>query len=157
MARKRSISWSDIADSKVGKANSHKVTELWPVKGQPKKSKYGNVKTVVDGVKFDSLGESRRYSFLKRMERTGRIKDLRLQVPYELTPKIPKTATEKAVQAMIYKADFVYINVSTGLKVIEDFKGRRTSDYLLKRKLMRVNKNIEIYETNTETLKANEL
>jgi len=159
LAKSARFKWEDLANSKAGKTNSFSADNLALLSNAKtaKKSKYGNIKTIVDGIKFDSIGEGKRYSFLKLMLRAGKIKDLRLQVPYELTPKIAKTKTAKAVRAMIYKADFVYVNVSTGLEVVEDFKGRRTSDYLLKRKWMQVNKNIEIYETNTKTLKDGRL
>jgi hypothetical protein len=41
--------------------------------------------------------------------------------------------TEKAVR---YVADFVYIDNDTGRMVVEDTKGFRTPDYIIKRKLM---------------------
>ena len=65
LAKKRGISWTDIASTSVGKINAHKVSELWTTKPGTKKSKYGNVKTIVDGIKFHSKGESERYIFLK--------------------------------------------------------------------------------------------
>ena len=60
---------------------------------------------MVDGIRFDSQGEVNRYLHLKRFERQGQIKNLRLQVQFELTPtilglsivmkSITKTATKK--------------------------------------------------------------
>ena len=79
MARKTAISWADIGNSKVGQANAAKIARLWPAKGA-KKSKFNNIETVVDGIRFDSQGEANRYCHLKRWQVQGRIKDLRLQV-----------------------------------------------------------------------------
>lgn len=39
-------------------------------------SKMGNIQTVVDGIKFDSRREARRYAELKLLLRAGIIKDL---------------------------------------------------------------------------------
>lgn len=154
MAKKRSIQWSDIANTSVGRMNAGKVADLWPTKATKaaSTSKYGNIKVVIDGIKFDSKGEGERYVFLKYMQSIGRIKDLRLQVPYELTPK-GRDAAGKAIRAMNYKADFVYIDNKTGLEVVEDFKGKRTQDYINKSKNMKDKHGIDIYETNRTHLK----
>lgn len=154
MAKKRSIQWQDIANSSVGRLNAHKVADLWPTTAanDAKKSKYGNIKVVIDGTKFDSKGEGERYVFLKYMQSIGRIKDLRLQVTYELTPK-GRNKDGTARRAMNYKADFVYFNNATGQEVVEDFKGKRTQNYINKSKIMTEKYGIEIYETNRTHLK----
>jgi hypothetical protein len=64
------------------------------------KSKYGNVKTEVDGVLFDSKAEAERYGELKLMERNGEITDLQLQVRYPIEYNGALICT--------YVADFVY-------------------------------------------------
>ena len=154
MAKKRSVRWSDIANTSVGRMNAGKVADLWPTKAASpaKKSKYGNVISIVDGIKFHSKGEGLRYEFLKHAQRLGRIKDLRLQVPYVLTPKGRKE-DGTAVRAVTYKADFVYFNNEAGREVVEDFKGKRTQDYINKSKAMLDVHGIEIYETNRTHLK----
>ena len=154
MAKTRGIQWAEIANTNVGRMNAHKVADVWPTKATnaAKKSKYGNIKVVIDGNKFDSKGEGLRYEFLKYAQSLGRIKDLRLQVPYELTPKGRKK-DGTAVRAVVYKADFVYINNETGEEVVEDFKGKRTQDYINKSKAMLDVHGIEIYETNRNHLK----
>lgn len=101
-----------------------------------KPRKYGN-KRSADGC--SSLRESRRLADLKILERIGEIKDLRWQVPFELTPKIGKE------KASFYIADFVYFR--DGKEVIEDCKGARTQLYILKRKMMRYRYGIKILET----------
>lgn len=54
---------------------------------EEKKSKYNAQKTIVDNIEFDSEKESKRYKELKYLEKAGMIKDLQLQVPFELQPK----------------------------------------------------------------------
>lgn len=100
---------------------------------QKKKPKYHNVKTVVDGITFDSKREATRYQYLKMLERKNEISDLRLQVPFVLVPsqRIDGRVIE---QPMKYVADFVYRQ--QGQTVVEDSKGARTKDYINKRKLM---------------------
>lgn len=80
-------------------------------------NKYNAKKAEIDGITFDSKKEARRYAELKLLLRGGEIRDLRLQVEYEL---IPKQAGERACN---YIADFVYQDVRTGETVVEDVKG----------------------------------
>lgn len=98
-----------------------------------KASKYGNKKVEVNGIAFDSKKEARRYLDLKAMEIAGQIRDLRLQVPYLLIPsqRIDGKVVEREVK---YVADFVY--EQNGKTIVEDSKGHRTKDYIIKRKLM---------------------
>lgn len=108
------------------------------------RSKYSNVKTEIDGIKFASRHEAMRYVELKYLERTNHIRDLQLQVPFELLPKQMKDGkcVERAVK---YVADFVYYDHDGNL-VVEDAKGMRTELYRLKKKMMRYFKGIEIKE-----------
>lgn len=99
------------------------------------KRKYGNSKVVLNGIKFDSLREAERYSQLKLLERAGQITDLELQPRFELIPK-QRRDDGKPERACEYVADFRYTDVRTGQTVIEDAKGMRTRDYIVKRKLM---------------------
>jgi len=103
----------------------------------PRRTKYSNKKTEVDGILFDSKGESERYTMLKGHLAAGIISNLRLQVPYEL--KVNNVLICK------YIADFVYIK--DGKVVTEDFKGILTSIFQMKRKLMRAVHGIEIFIT----------
>lgn len=110
------------------------------------KSKYGANKTEIDGIVFDSRKEARRYTDLKLLERAGMIKDLQLQVKYELIPiqREPDTIGKRGgvikgkviERPVYYMADFVYMITGTGEKVVEDTKGFRTKEYIIKRKLM---------------------
>ena len=109
--------------------------------------KYKNKKVTLDGIVFDSKKEARRYGELSMLQRAGEISDLELQKEFELIPaqyetiprygkkgqrlKDGKRCIEKPVK---YKADFVY--KENGVEVVEDTKGVKTKDYIIKRKLM---------------------
>lgn len=115
------------------------------------RSKYGNRKVNRDGMVFDSLHEARRWNELKMLEKAGEIKDLQRQVKFELLPKqYSKTEFTKAKKPRMierevsYIADFVYYE--SDRMVVEDAKGYRTDDYIIKRKLMLYIHGIEIKE-----------
>lgn len=101
--------------------------------------KYHNRKVRVDGIKFDSVREAKRWQELKLMERAGEIRDLQRQVEYELLPTQKlrdwKTGKKKTERAIKYIADFVYRDAAGDL-VVEDTKGMKTRDYIMKRKMM---------------------
>lgn len=99
-------------------------------------TKYNNKKITVDGQKFDSKKEANRYRELRLLEKAGAIKDLRMQVKFTLIPAQRDEATGKVVERECsYKADFVYYE-EAGETVVEDVKGYRTKEYIIKRKLM---------------------
>lgn len=115
------------------------------------KSKYGANKTVIqnsDGstIQFDSKKEARRFIELRFLEQSGAIKNLERQVKFVLIPAQREADTIGARGAIrkgkiierecAYVADFVYIDTETGKTVVEDTKGFKTKDYIIKRKLM---------------------
>ena len=108
-------------------------------------SKYGNTKTVVDGITFDSKAEAARWVELKQLEKAGVITQLRRQVRYELLPK-GKDSTGQTVRSVAYVADFEYLDGMAGGLVVEDVKGMRTEVYRLKKKLLFHVHGIEIRE-----------
>ena len=94
-------------------------------------NKYKNIKTTTsDGIVHDSRKEAQRWCELKLLERAGKIKDLQRQVKYELIPK------QDGERACYYVADFVYRDAETGKTIVEDTKGKKTKEYIIKRKLM---------------------
>lgn len=101
-----------------------------------KRSKFHNVRIEVDGLKFDSKKEYKRYTELKLLERAGVISDLRLQVPFELVPAQPGGL--RSERPLTYVADFVYYDREKGFQVVEDTKGVKTDLYIVKRKLMKL-------------------
>lgn len=108
-----------------------------------RQTKYGNRTVNLNGERFDSHKEARRYGELVLLQRSGQITGLERQVRFELIPAQyrDKKCVERAVH---YVADFVYYEA--GEKVVEDAKGYRTKDYILKRKLMLMVHNIRIKE-----------
>lgn len=113
---------------------------------KPKANKFGAVPVIHDGIKFASTKEGNRYLALKTMIRAGVISDLRMQVKYPLIP-YQKFSDDTYMKSTSYYADFVYTDTATGLEVVEDAKGMKTDVYQIKRKLMKLLKNIEVYET----------
>ena len=107
--------------------------------------KYGNRKTVLDGITFDSAKEAGRYAELRMMEKAGIISGLRRQVPYLLIPA-QKRDGKTVERAVIYLADFVY--TENGAEVVEDVKSpaTRTKEYIIKRKLMLWEFGIQVVE-----------
>jgi hypothetical protein len=99
-------------------------------------SKYRNVKTVVDGLKFDSKREAARWSQLQLWSRTGGITDLNRQVPFILAPSVVIGGRKRP--ALKYVADFTYVDSISRQMVIEDVKGKITEGYRIKRHLMAV-------------------
>ena len=75
----------------------------------------------------------RYYQQLKLMQRQGLIKDIKLQVKFELQPKYKKN--NKTIRAINYIADFTYFDVNKGKTIIVDTKGYRTEVYKLKKKI----------------------
>ena len=101
--------------------------------------KYRNTPTHVDGQRFDSKGEARRYQDLRLLERAGQITALRRQVSHRLEVN--------GVLIGFYRSDFEY--VERGKHVVEDFKGVRTPEYRLKKALMKACHGIDIFETGS--------
>lgn len=111
-----------------------------------RRNKYGARKVTKNGLIYDSKKEARRAAFLETLEKAGVIRDLRRQVKFVLIPtqREPDTVGPRGgrkpgkviERECSYIADFVYIDTKTGETVIEDTKGVRTKEYIIKRKLM---------------------
>jgi hypothetical protein len=114
-----------------------------------KHSKYRNVKTVVDGITFDSRAEARRWRTLRMLERVGEIINLRRQVKFSLDVN--------GVHICDYVCDFIYghCRQSRPITVIEDVKSiaTMTPAYRLKKKLMKAIYGIEIVEVGVRKKK----
>lgn len=107
-------------------------------------SKYHAQKTTYQGQKFDSKKEAARYQELRLLQLAGEITDLQRQVPFLLVPA--QYENGRCVErGVTYKADFVYRK--NGELVVEDAKGLRTPEYIIKRKLMRYIHKIGVKET----------
>ena len=110
-------------------------------------SKYGNRKTVIDGIEFDSKHEAARWCELKYMERAKLIYDLQRQVPFVLIPTQRDEVSGKVLERECkYIADFTYRDIKTGRLTVEDAKGCKTELYRLKKKLMLYRHGLRIKE-----------
>jgi hypothetical protein len=127
-------------------------------------NKYHSRKITRDGETFDSVKEYRRWCELKLLEKAGQIKDLKRQVRFLLIPSFyeevidPKTGKRKrrcVERECYYVADFTYNKVIVTDSrlgtyrleyVVEDTKGVKTKDYIVKRKLMLHVRGIRIQE-----------
>lgn len=125
------------------------------------RAKYGNRKVAVDGITFDSKKEAQRYTELKLLEKAGKITSLCRQIEFELIPaqremtdqiytKGPNKGKFKPGKVIEHKcsyvADFVYWDLKNNCMVVEDTKGMRTKEYIIKRKLMLYMRGIRIKE-----------
>ena len=109
-------------------------------------TKYSNRKvTAADGV-FDSVKEFSRWQELKLLQRAGEIYELRRQVPYVLIPS-QKDENGRVIEREVkYIADFTYRSMKDHRLVVEDTKGMKTREYIIKRKLMLYRLGIRIQE-----------
>lgn len=99
-------------------------------------SKYGAQKTTFRGQTFDSKKEAERFAQLRYMQMGKLISGLECQVKFELIPNQKDENGKVIERAVTYIADFVYTDLRTGEQVVEDTKGVKTKEYIIKRKLM---------------------
>lgn len=93
--------------------------------------KYGNVRGEIDGHRFDSMAEGRRYLYLRDRQERGEIRDLE--------PHPPAYRFEhEGVLVGTYTPDFRYVVIATDELVVEDVKSgpTRTKDYKLRKNMM---------------------
>lgn len=107
----------------------------------PRRAKYGNKKTVVDGITFDSKAEAKRYVELRTLALAHQITRLECQAKFPIFVDGPFGR----VKVCDYVADFFYIT-RAGASVVEDVKGFKTPVYNLKKKLLKAATGIEIQE-----------
>ena len=103
---------------------------------QQKESKYRSRKVTVDGITFDSVKEAGRWQELKLLERAGEIRDLQRQVPFVVIPAQRDENGKLIEKEVRYVADFTYIEKGKLTRTVEDVKGMRTREYVLKRKIL---------------------
>lgn len=127
------INYSDLAELPVAIQEQVKIKDAV---AKAKRSKYGNIKTEIDGIKFDSKKEAQRYLELMALYKAGEIQDLKLQRVFTLQEGFVTPDGER-IQPIRYIADFVY--TQDGIQVVEDVKSKATKDnavYKLKKKMM---------------------
>ena len=131
--KKAVITIEDLRKTACANLNPHLFEEKKSDLGKKKRSKFNSETIEVDGHKFDSKKEAKRYGELKLMLKAGLIGQLELQRKFLL---IEANGEEKKCE---YWADFSYLDAVTGDLIVEDTKSdptRKLSTYIIKRKLM---------------------
>ena len=148
--------WDHVTQSDAERMNRARTPTLRPVKADLRtdvpavtrtRSKYRNVPTTVAGIRFDSAKEANRYLYLKNLEDIGGIKLLQLQTRWEIYID-GRDGSRRHIANWL--SDFDYWTVPTEGRptehVVEDTKGFRTKEYLLKKKLIESIHGIRIQE-----------
>jgi hypothetical protein len=91
----------------------------------PRKSKYGNKGTTIDGNPFSSKKEALRYIELKRLKEAGIVTEFEMQPKFVILDAFIKNG--KKWRARYYVADF-RVKYADGHEEIEDVKGRFMTD-----------------------------
>ena len=107
-----------------------------------KRNKYGNKPVVIDGIRFDSKAEARRWQELQTLLRGGEIGNLRRQVSFPLH-------CVNGAKVGEYRADHVYYDYGLGCEVVEDVKSSATAQdrlYLWKKRHFEAEYRQPIYE-----------
>lgn len=114
----------------------------------PRRHKYSAIAQVVDGHRFPSKREARRYGELKMLVLAGVITGLQLQPKYPLgvedNPVLLKSQGYPNGRRAAYFADFKYTDQQTGDVIVEDVKGMDTPLSRLKRAIVEAQYGIEV-------------
>ena len=108
-------------------------------------NKYGAAKTELDGIAFASRKEANRYAELVLMEKAHEITGLERQRKFTLIGAQRDSTGRVIERPCVYIADFVYKD-KTGREIVEDSKGMKTQQYIIRRKLMLYVHGIEVKE-----------
>lgn len=109
-------------------------------------SKYHAKKIKWNGYTFDSKKEFNRYQELLLLQRAGRVKNLERQVKIPLLPSQKDENGKVIERAVTYIADFVYFDTEQNKTIVEDVKGMKTPEYILKRKMLLYLNHIRVQE-----------
>jgi hypothetical protein len=118
------------------------TTGIEPVRA----NKYHAQKCTVDGIRFDSMREAKRYQELRLLEQAGKIREFFLQPEFKIW--VTNRGTSEQVHIGRYRADFWYIDTATEATVVEDVKSpaTRTTAYRLRKRLVEAIHGITITE-----------
>jgi len=101
-----------------------------------KRLKYRNIPITVNGIKFDSKAEYKRFVQLELLQKAGKISNLQMQKDFELQPSFQDNQGEKR-RSIKYIADFVY--KENEAIIVEDLKSKITAEdstYIIKKKML---------------------
>jgi hypothetical protein len=121
-----------------------------------RRSKYGAIRTEVDGVVFASKAEARRFQELRLLEKAGEVNGIELQPVFPL--EVVRPWSGEVIQVGVYKADFRYWSLPANgremyphaRQVVEDVKGGPTTAvYRLKKRIVEALYGIQITEVTS--------
>lgn len=136
IARLGPAAQQQIANTRFGVEEQQRQQDaLSELRGR--RSKYGNRKSYIDGIWWDSDAEYRRWCELRLMQRAGRISCLIRQPEYRLLIA--------GIDCGVYRADFSYDDVD-GNHHVEDVKGVRTAVFKLKKRIVEALYNFKVEE-----------
>ena len=95
-------------------------------------TKYNAKKTVVNGITFASKLEAERFEQLLWLEKADKIAYLQLQPEFQIYKGWVDPETGEKHKSRFYVGDFLYIDLETHQKVVEDTKGIETPEFKLK-------------------------
>lgn len=107
------------------------IEEYRKITRSQSKSKYNNIKTLYNGVLYDSKKEAERARDLDLLVSAGRVTNLQRQI------RIPLMVNNVKIGS--YVADFCYKDNYLGKDIIEDVKGVQTAVFKLKKKILEAN------------------
>jgi Protein of unknown function (DUF1064) len=128
------------------------LRDLAGLGARPARTKYGNVRCLIDGLVFDSRAEGELWLELRARERAGEIFDLRRQVAFPLYTSDRRTTDGPLLQVAEYVADFVYYDRTLAgggaQRHVVDVKSpaTRTAVYRLKCRWLALQEGITIEE-----------
>ena len=113
-----------------------------------KLNKMRNIRIEIDGIKFQSIKEGKRYSDLKMLVRAGLISHLIVQPKAYIV--MDKKFNVSKNRHITYRLDFKYYDIELRKTVHEDVKGRKKGTqydlFMLKKCLMKQIYNIDVIE-----------
>jgi hypothetical protein len=110
-------------------------------------TKYRAQPVVIDGIRFPSKGEAKRWGELQLLQRAGQITELERQRRFKLNAEGGQKVGE-------YVADFCYRERPTMKFVVEDYKGFPTPLYLWKRRHFEAQYGVKITEVRAKARAA---
>jgi Protein of unknown function (DUF1064) len=113
------------------------------------RNKYGARPATVDGIRFDSTKESRRYGELRLLEKAGLIRNLETQPRFPIdVVELWRPGAKRLVNCGFFTADFRYVDVAADAVVVEDTKSgpTKTEAYRLRKRLVEAIHGVKISE-----------
>lgn len=132
--------WENVTEDDLKNMSYNKRREkpIQNISNKPntnkRKNKYNSSKTSIGCLTFDSKKEANYYEQLLMLKHAGIVKDIVLQKDFTLQEAFTKENGER-IRAIRYRCDFA-VKYADGHEEIIDVKGKRTKEYILKKKML---------------------